>query len=63
MQGMIQSILMVSHADCNCETVTVPEEGGITFEEHVEFWGSFFTPTEGPVGAWGGVVYWEHRTL
>lgn len=47
----------VSH----CETGTVSEEGGVSFQEHIEFWGSFFIPTAGTVEAWGGVVYWEHR--
>ena len=48
---------MVSHADYNSKSGTVAEEGGVSFQEHAEFWGFFFNPTESSVEACGGVVY------
>lgn len=41
MQGVIQSVLTASHADCNHEAGTVPKEGEISFQECAEFWALF----------------------
>lgn len=58
MWNMIQSVLMVSYADCNGESGTVADGGRVSFQEHAEF-----NPTKSSEEAWGGVVYWEHIKL
>lgn len=37
MQGLIQSVLIVSPADYNGETGTIAEEGGVSFQEGAPF--------------------------
>lgn len=54
MQGVIQSVLTASHADCNHEAGTVPKERDL-LSRMCRILGSFFISTKSIVEPWGGL--------